>query len=159
MNMKDILKLAASLAVCLAAGFIGSVFTFSAIPTWYAGLNKPAFNPPNWLFGPVWTILYILMGIAAYLIWRKGLQHNEVKLALIVFIVQLVLNVAWSIIFFNFHSPLLALVDIILLWLAIIMTLIYFFGLSLLAGWLMVPYILWVSFAAFLNFTIWRLNP
>lgn len=159
MNVKEILKLAASLAVCLAAGFIGSVFTFAAIPTWYAGLNKPAFNPPGWLFGPVWTILYILMGIAAYLIWRKGLQHNEVKIALAVFIVQLALNVAWSIIFFNFHSPLLAFVDIILLWLAIIMTLIYFFSLSLFAGWLMVPYILWVSFAAFLNFTIWRLNP
>lgn len=152
------MKLVISLAVCLCAGFIGSIFTAGAIPTWYAALNKPSFNPPNWLFAPVWTILYILMGIAAFLVWRRGLSANGVKIALIFFALQLILNVAWSVIFFNYHSPFYAYLEIIALWLSIVLTIVFFYQVSRPAAWLLLPYILWVSFASLLNFTIWRLN-
>jgi translocator protein len=152
------MKLIISLAACLGAGFIGSFFTAGAIPTWYAALNKPAFNPPSWIFAPVWTTLYVMMGIAAYLVWRKGLSAPGVKLALTGFVIQLILNVVWSLIFFNWHSPGYAFIEIIALWLSIALTLVYFYQVSKPAAWLLVPYILWVSFASFLNYVIWRLN-
>ncbi|MCJ7514848.1 MAG: tryptophan-rich sensory protein [Dehalococcoidia bacterium] len=158
MHTKDIGKLVISMVACLAAGAIGSVFTRSAIPTWYATLEKPAFSPPNWLFFPVWTILYILMGIAAFLVWRKGWENRQVRAALIIFIVQLVLNTLWSVVFFGFESPLLGLIVILVLWVAILVTIIQFFKISRTASVLLWPYLLWVTFAAFLNSSIWLLN-
>jgi benzodiazapine receptor len=103
----DIIRLAISIGVCLAAGFIGSIFTTASIPTWYATLEKPSFNPPNWLFGPVWTILFILMGISAFLVWRVGLDEPNVRIALIIFIIQLILNAFWSVAFLDSDHPLL----------------------------------------------------
>ncbi len=140
------------------AGIIGSLFTMSAIPTWYAGLVKPALNPPGWVFGPVWTLLYLLMGVAAWLVWREGWGKIEVKVALGFFALQLILNAAWSLIFFGGHNPAVALLEILALWLAILGTIIAFARVSKPAAWLLVPYLLWVSFATYLNFAIWLLN-
>jgi tryptophan-rich sensory protein len=158
MSIRDILKLVVSIVACLAAGAIGSVFTRSAIPTWYATLEKPFFTPPNWLFAPVWTLLYILMGVAAFLVWRKGLENRGVRIALIVFLIQLVLNALWSVVFFGLESPLYGLVVIAVLWIAILVTVIKFFRISRVASVLMWPYLLWVTFAAVLNSSIWMLN-
>lgn len=141
-----------------AAGIIGSFFTVSQIPTWYADLNKPFFNPPNFLFGPVWTTLYALMGISAYLIWEKGIKKESVKNALILFIIQLSLNSLWSIIFFGFQNPGLAFIEIIILWILILKTFISFNKISKPASYLLTPYIAWVTFAAILNFSIYLLN-
>ena len=154
----DWLKLVVAIIVCELAGIIGSIFTISAIPMWYATLAKPMLNPPSWLFGPVWTTLYLLMGIAAFLIWRKGWNSRGVGTALSVFAVQLILNVVWSIIFFGLHSPSWALVDIIALWMAIVITIVTFAKISRPAAWLLAPYIFWISFAMYLNYSIWRLN-
>lgn len=156
--MSNIFKLVIAIGVSLSAGAIGSVFTASAIPTWYVDLVKPALNPPSWVFGPVWTVLYLLMGIAAFLIWKKNLNRRDVKMALGIFVVQLVLNALWSIIFFGLHSPGGALVEIVFLWLAILATIIAFAKISQPAAWLLVPYIVWVSFAVYLNYAIWTLN-
>jgi len=147
-----------SIVACLAAGAIGSIFTRSAISTWYATLEKPPFTPPNWLFAPVWTLLYILMGIAAFLVWRKGLENRGVRIALIVFLIQLVLNALWSVVFFGLESPLYGLIVISVLWIAILVTIIKFFRISRVASVLMWPYLLWVTFAAVLNSSIWLLN-
>jgi benzodiazapine receptor len=144
--------------ICEAAGFLGSFFTAPALPTWYASLQKPSFNPPNWVFAPVWLILYALMGIAAYLVWKVGLEKSEVKLGLAVFSVQLILNVLWSYLFFKLQSPPYALIEIIILWLFILLTIFSFLKISKTASYLLLPYILWVSFAALLNFFIVRLN-
>jgi len=156
--MKTRLDLIAWVIICLAAGFIGSIFTMPAIPTWYAGINKPPFNPPNWIFGPVWTTLFILMGISAWLIWEKRFSNKEVRSAIMIFSAQLVLNMLWSIIFFGFKSPLLAFADIIVLWLLILAAILSFYRISRPAAWLLIPYILWVSFASVLNLSIWLLN-
>jgi benzodiazapine receptor len=158
MKPRDIWKLVVSIIACLAAGAIGSIFTRQAIPTWYATLEKPAFNPPNWLFAPVWTALYILMGVAAFLVWRKGLENKQVRVALIVFLVQLILNALWSVAFFGLESPLYGLIVIAALWVAILFTVLKFHRLSLAASVLLWPYLLWVSFAAVLNSSIWLLN-
>lgn len=147
-----------AIVVCQLAGAIGAVFTTPSIPTWYAGLNKPSFQPPNWLFGPAWTLLYTLMGIALYLIWTKGLSAAGVKTALVVFGIQLLLNTLWSILFFGMKNPALALIEIVILWVAILLTLVRFYAISRTAGLLLVPYLLWVSFATVLNFSIVRLN-
>lgn len=155
----DLVKLAVSLCICFAAAAIGSMFTFSEIPNWYASLDKPWFNPPNWVFGPVWTLLYAMMGISLYLIWMKGLQDTRVVQAIAVFIVQLALNALWSYLFFGLHNPLLAFFEIILLWAAIGATLVLAMKVSRLGGLLLIPYLCWVSFAAFLNFTVWDMNP
>jgi len=155
---RDILKLVVSIIACLAAGAIGSIFTRSAIPTWYATLEKPTFNPPNWLFAPVWTLLYLLMGIAAFLVWRKGLENRQVRIALIVFLVQLILNALWSVVFFGLESPLYGLIVIVALWVAILFTVLKFYRVSLAASVLLWPYLLWVTFAAVLNSSIWLLN-
>lgn len=145
-------------AICLAAGIIGSIFTFQSIPTWYAGLNRPDFSPPNWIFGPVWTTLYIMMGIAAYMVYAKGVKKKEVKIALSIFGAQLALNTLWSVLFFGLQSPLYGLVCIVALWLAIAATIWKFWGISRNAALLLVPYILWVSFASVLNYSIWMMN-
>jgi len=156
---RDIIKLVISIVACQCAGGIGAIFTTPAIPTWYAALEKPAFTPPNWLFAPAWITLYLLMGIAAFLIWRQGLGQKGVKTALIIFLVQLVLNVLWSVVFFGLQSPLYGVVVIVALWMVILLTTLRFFKLSTAAGALLLPYIVWVIFAAALNVSIWVLNP
>lgn len=156
--MTTISKFVISIAVPLLAGFVGSLFTTPALPGWYASIIKPALTPPSWVFGPVWTTLFILMGIAAFLVWKRGLEKREVKVALSIFIIQLVLNALWSILFFGLQSPGAAFIDIIILWLAILFTIISFSKISKVAAWLLVPYILWVSFASYLNYSIYVLN-
>lgn len=158
MKAQNSIKLIISIFICELAGIIGSFFTASSIQTWYAGLQRPMLNPPNWVFGPVWTILFALMGIAAFLLYKKGIQHRRIKIALGIFSVQLVLNTLWSILFFGMKSPGVALVEIIFLWATIAATIIAFYKISRLAAYLLVPYILWVSFAVYLNYSIWILN-
>jgi translocator protein len=158
MKSGDLPKLIISVLVCLGAGFIGSLATMKSIPTWYAGLNKPSFSPPNYLFGPVWTALYIMMAVAAFLVWRRAGESGPVSVALIVFAVQLVLNILWSVFFFGMRMPGLAFAEIVLLWLSILATIWLFGRTAPVAAWLMIPYVLWVTFAAVLNFSLWRLN-
>jgi len=154
----DIIKLIVSIVACQGAGGIGAIFTTPAIPAWYTGLKKPAFTPPNSVFGPVWVTLYLLMGIAIFLVWREGLSQEGVTVAFIVFWVQLVLNVVWSVVFFGRKSLLGGMVVILLLWAAIVANIIVFFGVSPIAGGLLIPYIIWVTIAANLNAQVWRLN-
>jgi len=157
-RVRDIAKLLISVLACQCAGFIGSIFTTPSIPTWYATLQKPPFTPPSWLFAPAWITLYLLMGISSFIIWRKGINNGRVREALIVFLIQLILNSLWSIVFFGLKSPLYGVVVIVALWIAILFTMFKFFKLSTAAGGLLLPYILWVSFAAVLNISIWILN-
>jgi tryptophan-rich sensory protein len=154
----DIYRVIISVLVCQAAGLIGSVFTRPAISTWYAELQKPRFTPPDWVFGPVWISLYILMGIATFLIWRRGFHHQVVRRALAIFGVQLVLNALWSFLFFGLRSPLAGLIGISLLGIAIILTIRSFLAVSRTAALLLIPYFLWVSLASGLNLSIWWLN-
>ena len=157
-KLNSFFKLIIAIVISELAGGIGAIFTVSAIPTWYAALAKPALNPPSWVFGPVWTTLYLLMGIAAFLVWNKGWDRKDIRKALGVFLLQLVFNAAWSIIFFGLHSPFWAFMDIIAMWLAIVWTMILFYRISKPAMCLLLPYILWVSFAAYLNYSILMLN-
>jgi benzodiazapine receptor len=142
--------------ISLLAGFIGSVFTFSAIPTWYVDLNKPTFTPPSWLFGPVWTLLYIVMGVAGYLVWDKNKRRTDKALNL--FFIQLGFNALWSILFFGLKDPRLAFFEIVVLWFCVAATTYLFFKIKRTAGYLFVPYLLWVTFASILNFSIVLLN-
>lgn len=183
MKINDTIKLIISIVICESAGIIGSIFTVPSISGWYAELVKPEFAPPNWVFGPVWTTLFALMGIAAFLIWKEkeiaassrqdGTPRNDkkIKIALVIFAGQLVLNILWSIVFFGLHNPGLAFINIIALWLAIALTIIVFYKISppsssawttegrgKLAAYMLIPYIIWVSFAAYLNYSIWILN-
>jgi benzodiazapine receptor len=158
MSWIDIVKLVVSIVACEGAGGIGAIFTTPAIPTWYKSLKKPSFTPPNSAFGPVWITLYLLMGIAVFLVWREGLSQEGVIIAFIVFWVQLILNILWSVIFFGLRSLFGGMVVILLLWIAILVNIILFFGVSPIAGGLLIPYIIWVSIAANLNIQIWRLN-
>lgn len=158
MDVKDILKLIASIVVCHLAGQIGGVATSASIQTWYVTLNKPFFTPPNWLFAPVWLTLYTIMGISLFLIWQQGIHDRHVKIALALFGFQLLLNTFWSIAFFGLRSPLAGLSVIIVLWIAIAVTIVKFLPLSKPAGLLLLPYILWVSIAAALNGAIVLLN-
>lgn len=158
MKIKDGFKLIIAIVIAELAGIIGSVFTMPSVTGWYTSIIKPSLNPPAWVFGPVWTTLFVLMGIAAFLIWKKGLDRRDVKIALGMFLGQLVLNTLWSIIFFGLHSPGGALIEIVFLWLAILITIIAFARISKPAAWLLVPYILWVSFAMYLNYALWTLN-
>lgn len=156
--MKDIIKLVISIVICQLAGVIGSFFTTPAIATWYADLVKPSFSLPNWIFAPVWITLFMLMGISLSFVWREGARRPQVKLALIVFSIQLVLNILWSILFFGLKLPLIAFFEIIALWISILLMILTFLRVSIIAGLLQIPYILWVSFAGFLNFMLWKLN-
>lgn len=156
--MNTYLVLALSILLALAAGAIGSVATMSEIPTWYAALAKPSFSPPNWIFGPVWTTLYILMGTAAWLVWKADAVRTAKRRALLVYALQLALNTLWSFIFFGMHALGFALVEIVLLWLAIAATIYLFYPISRTASYLLAPYIAWVSFASFLNYTLWAMN-
>lgn len=152
------LGLVGFLAACYLVAGIGSIFTAPAIKGWYRGLHKPSFNPPNWVFGPVWGLLYFMMALAAWMVWQRvGLGHGAWPLWL--FTGQLVLNLLWSFIFFGLRRPGWAMAEIVLLWLAIGATAIAFWQVWQAAGWLMAPYWGWVTFAAVLNFAIWRLNP
>jgi benzodiazapine receptor len=156
--MNRIARLVISILVCQMAGLIGSIFTMPSIPTWYASLAKPWFSPPNWLFGPVWITLYLLMGISLYLVWDRGLEKRGVKKALSVFGIQLVLNALWSFLFFGLLSPILGLVCIVMLWFAILASIILFYRIDRRAGIILLPYIIWVTIATLLNLYIWLLN-
>ena len=158
MRPKNAYMLLAAIAICQSAGIIGSVFTYPSIQTWYAALEKPFFSPPNWVFAPIWLALYTLMGIAAYLVWEKGIKKKNVRAALQLFGAQLALNALWSILFFGMRSLLYSFVEIVVLWILIAATTFKFYKISKRAGMLMVPYILWVSFAMVLNFSILMLN-
>lgn len=150
-------KFLASIIICQGAGLIGSFFTVPEIKTWYSFLIKPSFNPPSWIFGPVWTLLFLLMGISLYLVWDKNFGGKS-QTVILAFGAQLVYNIFWSVIFFGLRDPLFAFVDIIILWVAILHTIFVFNKISKLASWLLVPYLLWVSFAGVLNFYILALN-
>lgn len=158
MKTVRIIPLVTSLAIALSAGFLGSLFTTSSIDTWYMTLAKPELAPPNWVFAPVWTVLYLLMGLAAYLVWRHAAHRRLGKEALAVFGLQLVLNVLWSALFFGLRSPGLALVEIVVLWSAIVWSMLLFSKVSRAAALLLAPYLLWVTFAAYLNYMLWVLN-
>lgn len=181
MSLKNLLKLVISILICELAGVVGSFFTTPAIKTWYVFLNKPSFNPPNYVFAPAWTLLFLLMGISLYLVWSKN-WHIEVgsetvkqktwnpisrKLfsgswreenAVAIFSLQLILNILWSVVFFGLKLPGLAFFEILMLWVAIIYTMVNFSRISKAASWLLLPYLLWVSFAALLNYSVWQLN-
>ncbi|MBW6441818.1 tryptophan-rich sensory protein [Patescibacteria group bacterium] len=157
MKNKNIFTYISFIIICQLAGIIGSLFTTPAIRGWYTGITKPSFNPPNWLFAPVWTTLFVLMGISVSMIWLS--EKNELrKKALVIFFIQLVLNTLWSIIFFGMENPMLAFYEIIILWFAILYTIILFWKIKKPAAILLIPYILWVSFAAVLNLSIALLN-
>jgi tryptophan-rich sensory protein len=151
-------KLLTSLLLCQLAGAIGAVFTASSVENWFPLLEKPFFSPPPWVFSPVWILLYTLMGISLYIVWEKGLQQREVKIGLLIFGIQLGLNIIWSYLFFGLRSPYYAFIEIILLWFAILLTIIQFRNISKTASYLLLPYILWVSFAMLLNHSLWILN-
>jgi translocator protein len=155
--LRQTIGLAVSIAICFGAAGIGSLMTTPSIDGWYAALAKPAWTPPSWVFGPVWSVLYLTMAVSAWLVWRQA-GFSRGASALNLFGVQLVLNVCWSAIFFGAHRPGLALAEILLLWLVILATIIAFRSLSRTAAWLLAPYLLWMAFAAVLNFSIWRLN-
>lgn len=154
----ELIRFVTALVLPLAVGALGGVATSSSVSTWYPALSKPIWTPPGWLFGPVWTLLYILMGIALWLVWRRGIVDREVGVAVTFFGIQLGLNLLWSFLFFGFRSIGLALVEIIVLWILIMLTMIKFYRLKSAAGWLMLPYLFWVTFAMALNASIWWLN-
>ncbi len=158
-KLVDGLKLIGSLIICQFAGFLGSIFTRPSVGTWFAALRRPSFAPPNWLFSPVWISLFVLMGVSAFIVWRRGVSDRRVRVALGIFAVQLVLNISWSFLFFGLKSPAAAFIEILVLLIAIFWTVLSFFQISPVAALLLVPYLLWVSFAAVLNFSFWRLNP
>ncbi len=161
---KNIFKLIISIAFCQSAGLIGSFFTISSIQNWYNLLNQPSFRPPNWLFGPVWTILYTLMGISFYLIWIKlgdkkySKKAKLIKQSLIIFLIHLFFNATWSIVFFGQHNIFLALINILVIWVFIVVLIAKFWSIDKKASALLLPYLAWVSFATILNYSIWILN-
>lgn len=155
--MKKILPPIISILIAQSAGLIGSIFTANSVNTWYTTINKPSFNPPSWIFGPVWITLYTLMGIAAFLIWNKKKSSQRTK-ALFVYGIQLVLNTLWSILFFGLQNPGMAFFEILFLLAFILATICFFFKQSKPAAYLLIPYLAWVSFAAILNYNIWILN-
>ena len=161
MKVKKIFVFVLALAISYLAGFLGSIFNGSNIQGWYSTIIKPSFNPPNYVFGPVWTLLFTLIGVALYLIWQtegKRVRKKYMNKAMLWFIIQWILNVLWSFLFFTLHNPLLALVGIVLLLISIFMTIWYFYKLRRIAGILLIPYFGWVSFAMVLNLSIWLLN-
>jgi benzodiazapine receptor len=157
--MNKITRILTVVVTCLVIGYFSGMVTRSAITTWYPTLVKPSFNPPNWIFAPVWSMLYIMMGVAAGLVWnRVDFEKEIVKKALTFFAIQLALNALWSFLFFGLKNPLLAGVEVVLLWLMIFETYSQFVKINKIAGYLFIPYLLWVSFAAVLNVSIWWLN-
>ena len=157
MKISHIIKLIISILLPLSVGAVAGMFTSQAVPTWYASLNRPFFSPPNWVFGPVWTSLYILLGISFFLIWKE--EASKVRdLAIKVFSIQMLLNFAWSFIFFYFNLIGVALIEIILLWTSIVAMIYLFYKIKPLAAYLNIPYLLWVSFATILNAGYYFLN-
>ena len=154
---RDILALVLLVGLCLGVGGLGGAVTAESVTTWYATLNKPSFNPPNWIFGPVWTALYILMGVAAWRVWRAA-DRDTARGPLAVFALQLAVNLGWSVAFFGLRNPGLAVIVILALDLLVLATALMFRRIDRLAAWLLVPYLAWISFATLLNVTIWRLN-
>jgi len=155
---KQAFYISISVGVCLLIGFLSGFATQSSVGDWYTTLNKPSFNPPNWIFGPVWTVLYIMMGVAAGIVWSKGFYHKWVKTALYHFGFQLLFNALWSVVFFGFQNPFWALLVILVLMMLILGTIRWFNVVSKTAAYLMIPYFLWVCFASLLNYRIWMLN-
>ena len=149
--MNNISKLIISIAIPVAVGATAGFFTATGVESWYQTINKPSWNPPSWIFAPVWTTLYVMMGIALFLVWKSNTNEALKKRAITLFAVQLVLNFFWSFIFFNQEQPGWALVEIIAMWLAILVTIFAFAKVNKIAAWLLVPYISWVSFATILN--------
>ena len=156
--MKKFLKLILCIVACELIGASGAIFTAPAIDGWYATIQKPSFNPPDWIFAPVWGFLFFLMGVSLYLILEKDPKDSMVKSALLIFSGQFILNIIWSFLFFGLQRPFDALLEITVLWFAILLTISQFNKIDRKAGFLLVPYLLWVSFAAILNFSIWILN-
>lgn len=157
--MNKITKILVVVVTCLAIGYFSGLVTRAAITSWYPTLVKPSFNPPNWIFAPVWSMLYIMMGVAAGLVWNKiDFEKEAVKKALIFFAIQLALNALWSYLFFGLQNPMLAAIEIVILWLMIFETYTKFVKINKIAGYLFIPYLLWVSFATILNGSIWWLN-
>jgi benzodiazapine receptor len=158
MNLtRSLMGLGVWIGICFVAAYVGAMFTTPSVPTWYSELAKPSWTPPSWIFGPVWSALYLMMALAAWLVWRRGgLAVASIPISL--FMVQLGLNVMWSILFFGFHMPGIAFGEIVILWFAILATAIAFWRFTPLAGYLLVPYLIWVTFAAVLNFALWQLN-
>lgn len=157
MKSTSLLKLLISIILPLSVGAIAGMVTAQSIPEWYAGLNRPSFNPPNWIFAPVWTTLYVLMGISLFLIWRQDVS-KERNIAILVFLLQLLLNFAWSFLFFYFKMMGLALIEIILLWMNIVVMLVVFYNIKPMASYINIPYLLWVTFATVLNADYYFLN-
>lgn len=151
-------KLILSFVICFSVAALGSYFTIPKISTWYVGLNKPVFSPPNQIFGPVWTFLYLNMAISFYLIWSKSFNNKKVREAILLFTTQLILNLAWSFFFFGLESPLLGLVDIVFLWFFVFLTIRNFYKISKNAGLILIPYLVWISFAGVLNLFVYLLN-
>jgi len=151
------IKFIISIIVPLSIGFIGSLFTSISVNTWYTTINKPAFNPPNWIFGPVWTVLFILIGISFYLVWSLDFGNNK-WLTIGIFSLNLLLNLSWSLLFFGLKNPFLAFIEIIILWMVILANIIVFYTVSKISGILLIPYLLWVGFASILNYYIYILN-
>ncbi len=157
-SLKKNRDLLISILIAEVAGVVGSVYTAASIPTWYAGLEKPWWTPPSWIFGPAWMLLYVLMGIAAFLVWEVRHKKKEAEGALLLYGVHLFFNALWSLIFFGLQNIGLALVEIFLLWLLIIYTMVFFFRVNRAAGWVFVPYLIWVSFAMVLNYSLLSLQ-
>ena len=155
---KGIARISITVFICLIVGFLSSIATQSSIDTWYIHLKKPVGTPPNWLFGPIWTIIYISMGVAAGIVWNRGFYHKWVKVALYHFGFQLLLNAAWSVLFFGLRNPLLGLIDIVALFIVLLFTFKWFRVVNKNAAYLLIPYILWILYATYLNFSIWNLN-
>jgi tryptophan-rich sensory protein len=156
--MNNIFKLIIAVAIPIIVGSTSGFFTITGVESWYQTIQKPSWNPPSWIFGPVWTSLYIMMGVALFLVWKSPLSPDIKRTAILLFAIQLVLNFFWSFIFFYQHQIGWAVVEIIALWLLILLTIFSFAKINTTAAWLLVPYISWVSFASILNFTIWKLN-
>lgn len=158
MKRNTLIKIGISVLVCLLVGFLASIATQSSVNTWYSTLEKPFFTPPNYLFGPVWTVLYVLMGISAGIVWSRGLHHIWVKTALYHFVFQLLFNALWSVVFFSLQEVFWALLTIITLIVLILLTIKWFKVVNNTAAYLLIPYAIWVIYAMALNFEIWRLN-
>lgn len=156
--MKNYFKLVLSIIGCLLVGYFGTIFTTLSLYTWYANLIKPPFNPPGYLFGPVWTILYVLMGISFYLVWKKGVASKRNREAVYTFIVQLGLNALWTPVFFGFRNTFWGLIVLIILLVYIVKTILAFLKINKTAAYLLLPYLIWVCFATILNFSVWYLN-
>jgi len=155
---KKVLRFIISIIICQSAGIFGSLFTFEAVPDWYITLEKPFFAPPNWIFGPVWIILYFLMGVSFYIVWKDELKSKTRYVFFVVFGIQLILNALWSLLFFGLRSPLLGLIDILILDVILVVTIFYAKRVSKYAAMLLIPYMVWIIIASVLNYAIMVLN-